>query len=205
MSTAEPLTTAVQARAPDAQDRSERGQARRERWRLLRRRPAFIFGVVVLVFWVVCAIGGENISPYGAKQTGLPSTQPPSRDYLFGTDTLGRDVFSRLIHGAQVSLGVAMLGALGALVLGTLVGGIAGYRGGLVDETLMRVAEFVFVLPLIYVVLALRAVLPLVVARRMKKCASCAQVIAMPPCTCVLRFAHRSAAGAARVAAIAAA
>ena len=71
MSATEPLTTAVQARAPDAQDRSERGQARRERWRLLRRRPGFIFGVVVLVFWVFCAIGASAIAPYGAKQTGL--------------------------------------------------------------------------------------------------------------------------------------
>jgi peptide/nickel transport system permease protein len=88
VSTTEPLTTAVQARAPDAQDRSERRQARTERWRLLRRRPGFIFGVIVLVFWVVCAIGGERIAPYGAKQTGLPSTHPPSRDYPFGTDTL---------------------------------------------------------------------------------------------------------------------
>ena len=78
VSATEPLTTAVQARAPEAQDRSERSQARSERWRLLRRRPGFIFGVIVLAFWVFCAIGGERVAPYGAKQTGLPSTQPPS-------------------------------------------------------------------------------------------------------------------------------
>jgi peptide/nickel transport system permease protein len=83
---------------------------------------------------------------------------------LLGSDSFGRDVFSRLIWGARVSLGVAILGALGALLLGTLAGGIAGYRGGPADEALMRIAEFVLVLPLIYVVLALRAVLPLVVA-----------------------------------------
>ena len=83
---------------------------------------------------------------------------------LLGADSLGRDVFSRLVVGARTSLGVAFVAALGALVLGALVGGIAGYAGGVLDEVLMRVADFVVVLPAIYLVLALRAVMPLVLA-----------------------------------------
>ena len=83
---------------------------------------------------------------------------------LLGADSLGRDVFSRLVAGARTSLGVAFVAALGALVLGALVGGMAGYAGGLLDEVLMRVADFVVVLPAIYLVLALRAVMPLVLA-----------------------------------------
>lgn len=81
---------------------------------------------------------------------------------LLGADSLGRDVLSRLIVGARWSLGVSALATLGALLIGALVGGIAGYAGGAIDETLMRLAEFVLVLPMIYVVLTLRALLPLV-------------------------------------------
>lgn len=79
-----------------------------------------------------------------------------------GGDSYGRDVFARLAHGARLSLGVALLAALGALVIGTIVGGLAGVSRGLVDDGLMRLADFVLVLPAMYVVLALRASLPLV-------------------------------------------
>ena len=81
---------------------------------------------------------------------------------LLGADSFGRDVFARVLYGARTSLGLALAATLGALALGLLVGGLAGLRGGWVDEALMRVAEFVLVLPAIYVVLALRAALPLV-------------------------------------------
>jgi peptide/nickel transport system permease protein len=81
---------------------------------------------------------------------------------LFGADALGRDVFSRLLFGAQLSLGVTLLGALGALAVGVLVGGLAGSAGGRVDAALTFAADFVLVLPAVYLVLVLRAMLPLV-------------------------------------------
>jgi peptide/nickel transport system permease protein len=80
----------------------------------------------------------------------------------FGADADGRDVAARLLYGARASLGVALAATLGALLIGVLVGGLAGYAGGLADALLMRGAEFVLALPAIYVVLALRAALPLV-------------------------------------------
>jgi peptide/nickel transport system permease protein len=82
--------------------------------------------------------------------------------FLIGADSYGRDVLSRLLHGARLSVGLALLSTLAALLLGTLLGGIAGYRGGWIDEGVMRLADFVLVLPTIYVVLVLRAMLPLV-------------------------------------------
>ena len=83
---------------------------------------------------------------------------------LLGSDSYGRDVFSRLLFGGRVSLGLAVIAALGALLLGASVGGLAGYTGGPADDVLMRAADFVLVLPAMYVALALRSVLPLVLS-----------------------------------------
>jgi peptide/nickel transport system permease protein len=85
---------------------------------------------------------------------------------LLGADSFGRDVFTRLVYGARLSLGLSVAAALGALMLGALVGAIAGYAGGAADELLMRISEFVLVLPAMYVALALRSVLPLVLSAR---------------------------------------
>ena len=85
---------------------------------------------------------------------------------LLGADSYGRDIFSRLLYGARASLGLALLATLAAMIIGAAVGGIAGYAGGVVDELLSRLSDFVLVLPAIYVVLALRAVMPLVLPPR---------------------------------------
>ncbi|HEY6507058.1 MAG TPA: ABC transporter permease, partial [Vicinamibacterales bacterium] len=82
---------------------------------------------------------------------------------LLGADGFGRDTFSRLLHASQVTLALAVVSMLGATLIGALVGAVAGYAGGRLDDLVVRVSEFVLVLPAIYVVLALRAALPLVV------------------------------------------
>ena len=82
--------------------------------------------------------------------------------FLLGADDFGRDVLSRLLYGARTSIGLALVATLGAVLIGALAGAWAGYRGGWIDDVIMRLADFVLVLPVIYVVLVLRAVLPLV-------------------------------------------
>ena len=82
--------------------------------------------------------------------------------FLLGADDFGRDVLSRLLYGARTSIGLALVATFGAVLIGALAGAWAGYRGGWVDESVMRIADFVLVLPVIYVVLVLRAMLPLV-------------------------------------------
>src|SRR5262249_33800040 len=81
---------------------------------------------------------------------------------VLGADAYGRDIFSRLLNGARVTLALAVCATLAATLLGALIGGIAGYAGGTLDAGLSRVSEFVLVLPAAYVAVALRAVMPLV-------------------------------------------
>lgn len=78
---------------------------------------------------------------------------PPSWPHPFGTDDLGRDVFAGVVHGAATSLGVGLVGAFAALVIGLLVGGVAGIRGGWIDQVLMRATEFVQALPRFFMVI----------------------------------------------------
>jgi peptide/nickel transport system permease protein len=85
---------------------------------------------------------------------------------LLGGDAFGRDILARLLYGARATLALAVIATSAAILLGALVGGIAGYAGGAVDELLSRISDFVLVLPAIYVALALRAVMPLVLPAR---------------------------------------
>lgn len=94
----------------------------------------------------------------------ISTFEGPAPWFLLGSDALGRDVLSRLLMGARLSLGVAIAATLLALLIGALAGSIAAYAGGWVDAALMRLADLVLVLPGIYVVLALRGALPLVLS-----------------------------------------
>jgi peptide/nickel transport system permease protein len=97
----------------------------------------------------------------GSLVTTDPSIQ--SMPWLIlGGDALGRDIFARVVLGARLSLGVSIVATAGALLLGALIGAFAGFHGGRLDDALMRLADFVLVLPAIYIVIVLRAAMPLV-------------------------------------------
>ena len=98
------------------------------------------------------------------RSARITSFSDPEPWFLLGADALGRDVLSRLLIGARLSLGIALAAALMSLAIGALIGAIAGYAGGWVDDVLMRIADAVLVLPAIYAVLALRGALPLVLS-----------------------------------------
>ncbi len=128
----------------------QRRQAMRERLRLVGRSPTVIVGGVVLLFWVACALFASHIAPHDPITPDvLHKLQPPSRDHLFGTDSLGRDVLSRVIYGARGILVVAPLATLFGTVLGTSIGLVAGYFRGVVEEVLMRITDAFLAIPVV--------------------------------------------------------
>jgi peptide/nickel transport system permease protein len=122
-------------------------------WRLLLRRPTFVTGALILLFWVVCAIFGTSIAPHSAlAQQLLATNQAPSAAHWFGTDQLGRDMLSRVIVGARTMLIIAPLATVVGTVLGTALGLALGYLGGVVDLLASRVIEAVLALPALLVI-----------------------------------------------------
>jgi peptide/nickel transport system permease protein len=117
------------------------------------RRPTFIAGTVILLFWLVCAVFGHLIAPQDPLvQQLLATNKAPSAAHWFGTDQLGRDVFSRVIVGARSIMVIAFLATVLGTVAGTALGLIMGYLGGAVDILAGRLVEAVLALPLIIVV-----------------------------------------------------
>jgi peptide/nickel transport system permease protein len=135
---------AVVARGEDARI------ATKERLALLRRSKSFIAGSIIVGFWVLCAIFGELVVPDDPLATDpINDLLKPSADHWFGTDKLGRDVFSRVITGARDILIVAPLATILATVLGTALGLVTGYFRGAVDDVLSRIIEAFLALPVI--------------------------------------------------------
>src|ERR1700760_2049536 len=126
----------------------------------MRRSATLIAGLAILAVWIVAALAGRHLAPQDPYADDLLNTlAPPSAAHWFGTDQLGRDIFSRVIVGARDILIVAPLATLLGTVLGTAVGLALGYVRGAVDEIASRVIEAVQALPLVIVALmALAAV-----------------------------------------------
>jgi peptide/nickel transport system permease protein len=138
---------------------SEAQIARRERLAQLVRSKTFIAGAIIVGFWVFWAIVGGRLTPYDPLAQGNDVLARPFGKYWFGTDTLGRDVLSRVLAGATSVLEIAPLATLLGIVGGTILGLVTGYFRGLVDDTISRVIDAILALPLI--VIAVTAIVSL--------------------------------------------
>ena len=136
--------------APQRLDRSRRAEIAFS----LVRSGSFMVGLTILVFWVACALFGEHFVPYDPLADDvINSLAPPSAEHWFGTDQLGRDVFSRVIVGSRDILTVAPLATLLATFGGTALGLLMGYFRGLLDEIVSRILEAFMAIPVVIVAL----------------------------------------------------
>lgn len=124
-----------------------------------RNRTAMI-GVVILLFFTVVAFLAPYISPYDPlEQSFIKSLLPPSKEHFFGTDEFGRDLFSRLLYGARISLQIGFISVTISLVIGVTLGLIAGYYGSWLDMVIMRVMDLMLCFPYILLALVIMAIL----------------------------------------------
>ena len=135
----------------------------RPRWRetlvLLARNPTAAVAATVLLLIVLIAIFDEPLAPQGANEIDIAARlEPPSSEHWFGTDDLGRDILSRIILGASVSLRVGFLAVAVALVIGATIGLLAGFYGRWVDDVLMRIMDMLFAFPAVLLAIAVLAV-----------------------------------------------
>jgi len=128
--------------------------------RVMFSRWIVIFGVVVVVVFIIVAISAPLLTPYDPNTPDYGAvTQPPSRDHLLGTDGLGRDVLTRLIFGTRISFIVGVVGVLISGLVGMLMGLLAGYFGRWVASIIMRITDALMALPPIILMLAIAALL----------------------------------------------
>lgn len=121
--------------------------ATRRLGRRLLRTPGGVLGLLLTTAVVVVALLADVLAPVSPFRPVGPPLHPPSAEFPFGTDDLGRDLLAGIIHGTRTSLIVAVLVVAIALAIGLVIGTVSGYRGGLVDDALMRVTELFQVLP----------------------------------------------------------
>ncbi len=127
--------------------------------RRLVRRPAAMAGGLVLLFVIVVAVFAPVLAPYDPNEISPDLRQPPSLSHPFGTDELGRDVLSRVIYGARVSLRVGLISIGIALIGGTFIGIVSGYWGGWLDSLIMRLMDVMLAFPGFLLAIAIVAIL----------------------------------------------
>ena len=146
----------------------KQGQAK-EILRRLRKDKGAMVGLAILIVLVLVIVFADQIAPYemSIKQDVFNKLQPPSAEHIMGTDTFGRDVLARLVHGGRTSLTIALLASITSCIFGSLLGAIAGYFGGKVDMLIMRALDIFMSIPdllfTMVVVAALGASIPVLI------------------------------------------
>jgi len=129
-------------------------------WRRFRKNKLGMAGLVMICIIVTIAVLAPVIAPYSPIEQHLEDRlQPPSSKYLFGTDELGRDIFSRVLYGSRIALSVGVLVALISAAIGVSLGLVSGYYGGIVDEVIMRIVDIVWSFPSLILALAIVSIL----------------------------------------------
>lgn len=127
------------------------------RWPRAWRTPLGVIGTVIAAAWIVIAFTAQWWVPFEPNAQGSSRLQAPGIDTLLGTDGNGRDIFSRLMTGATVTIPLALTLVVAALAIGTVMGALAGYFGGWVDETLMRITDLFMAFPTVILAMVVAA------------------------------------------------
>jgi peptide/nickel transport system permease protein len=125
-------------------------------WRAFRRHKPAMVGSVIIFIFVFAAVFAPYISPYDPNKTDLDNILVgPSAQHLMGTDELGRDLLTRILYGGRVSLSIGVMAMALAVVVGAIVGGLAGYYGRWIDSILMRFVDMMLSFPQLFVLIIL--------------------------------------------------
>lgn len=131
-----------------------------EAWRGFRKSKVAVAGIIIVLFFVLLAVLGPFLVKEGINDQQITDRlQPPSSDYWLGTDDLGRDILSRIVHGARISLWVGFSSVVGSIVIGSTLGIIAGYYGRWVDTIISRFFDIMLAFPSILLAIAIVSVL----------------------------------------------
>lgn len=127
-------------------------------WDALKKNKAALFGLIVILILVFIALFGDLIAPYGATETNMADAkQGMSAEHWFGTDVQGRDIFSRILSGTKYSLLIGIAAVAFSLIIGTILGSVAGYFGGKLDAVIMRIMDMMLAIPSILLAITLMA------------------------------------------------
>jgi len=129
-------------------------------WRRFARNRGAVFGLAVFVAVLLMAVFADVLAPFDPLVQGVgPANAPPSWSHWAGTDSFGRDMLSRIIHGSRIALAIGVVAVLVAMVIGVALGLVAGYYGGWLDAVIMRVMDGLFAFPIIILAIAMMAVM----------------------------------------------
>ena len=128
-------------------------------WRRFRRHRLALISAIVLVLMILLVASAPLTGYSPTEQNTKNEFAKPSPNHLFGTDELGRDVFTRILHGGRISLAVGIVSSLLSLVVGVIVGAVSGYYGGWIDNVLMRITDTFLIMPVVFVLILFSALL----------------------------------------------
>ncbi|MEZ4498840.1 MAG: ABC transporter permease [Thermomicrobiales bacterium] len=154
------MAAATQTLAAGTRQSINRERPARRRLRAFARHRMAVAGLVVILMLIMAAVLAPLVATHDPNKVDLLATeQPPSRAHLLGTDEIGRDVFSRLIFGARVSLSVGLVAVAIYVAIGTVLGSISGYFGGIIDSLIQRLTDTVMCFPGLIIIIAAVSIL----------------------------------------------